>query len=283
LTPVSFFVKDGPVMGLDKGYRVVVEAREIARIFVEARRTGKSVDSYPGTPPADLAAAYAIQDCALAIWGRPIGGWKVGRINSPDDVRLGTNRLAGPVFRDLIVEAGQPESEFSVFAEGFAAAEAEFMLRLAPQAGPLPTTPEQAMAWVDDVRIGIEIASSPYARINEDGPCVTVSDHGNNAGLLLGSRVVPELWAELDAVTVSMDIDGVEVGRATTATMLDGPFGALCFILGNLAARGIAPQAGWWISSGAITGVHQIRAGQQAVASFAGIGQVTARIARQAG
>jgi 2-keto-4-pentenoate hydratase len=135
------------------------------------------------------------------------------------------------------------------------------------------------MDWIDEVRIGIEIASSPYAAINIDGPCVTISDHGNNCGLLLGRTIPRADWDRLDAIDVSLAIDGKEVGRATTATMLDGPFGAARFLIGNLAQRGIDLSAGWWISSGAITGVHQVSPGARAVASFAGIGQVTADIA----
>ena len=77
---------------------------------------------------------------------------------------------------------------------------------------------------------------------------------------------------------MTLDIDGEEQGRATTATMLDGPFGAVSFLLRNLAERGIEPQAGWWVSSGAITGVHEIAAGQHAVARFEGLGEVAARV-----
>jgi 2-keto-4-pentenoate hydratase len=134
------------------------------------------------------------------------------------------------------------------------------------------------MAWVDEVRIGIEIASSPYARINADGPCVTISDHGNNAGLLLGPLVPPSQWGGLDAVPVTLAIDGAEVGRATTATMLDGPFGAVAFLLANLIRRGFAIKPGWWVSSGAITGVHVVAPGSTVVAGFGELGSVEALI-----
>ena len=107
---------------------------------------------------------------------------------------------------------------------------------------------------------------------------MTVSDHGNNAGLLLGRLVDRADWSRLDEVGVTLAIDGEEKGRATTATMLDGPFGAAAFLLHNLAERGIDPQAGWWISSGAITGVHEIAAGQHATAVFDGIGEIAARV-----
>lgn len=252
--------------------------REIAKAFVDARRSGQAIARYPGEKPADLATAYAIQDSALSIWNRQIGGWKVGKINPPDDERLGANRLIGPAFADVIFHAGPSTSTFATFDGGFAAAEAEFMLRLAPRQGDVPRTNAEVVGWIDEIRIGIEIASSPYAAINIDGPCVTVSDHGNNAGLLLGQPVARSLWPTLDDIEVRLDVDGKTVGRASTATMLDGPFGAARFLLANLSQRGITPQAGWWISSGAITGVHEVSKGSKIVAHFEGIGDVSAAI-----
>ncbi len=250
---------------------------QIARAFVEARQSGNPLGEYPGTPPRDLASAYAIQDRALTIWKRPVGGWKVGKISPPRSEELAANRLAGPVFADTVRHESDG-IDFPIFAGGFAAVEAEFMLRLAIGDAPLPTTPAEAVSWVDEVRIGLEIASSPYARINADGPCVTVSDHGNNAGILLGRTVPREHWERLDEIEVTLSIDNAEVGRATTATMLDGPFGAVCFLLENFAQRGITPVSGWWVSSGAITGVHEIKPGQNSSATFKDIGQIAASI-----
>ncbi|MGN3974988.1 2-keto-4-pentenoate hydratase [Tsuneonella sp. SYSU-LHT278] len=278
LTPVSFFVKIAFGSKQWGWTRVTVQECAIAQAFVEARRKGTALARYPGNRPESLAAAYEIQDRALSIWDRAIGGWKVGKINPPDDARLGANRLAGPVFADLINWSGDAPSRFDIFRGGFAAVEAEFMLRVGPTGGPLPTNRKDAARWIDEIRIGIEVASSPYAAINADGPCVTISDHGNNAGLLLGPKVPHDLWADLDQIEVSMEIDGAIVGQATTATMLDGPFGAAAFLFENLLERGITPQAGWWISSGAITGVHPVSVGQVARARFGGVGEMAACI-----
>lgn len=255
------------------------EARDIAEALVAARRNSRAISEFPGLPPHDLAGAYAIQDCAISLWEREIGGWKVGRINPPRASLLGADRLVGPAFRDAIFMAASEPAKMPVFHGGFAAAEAEFMLRLSPRDGPLPATCEQAMDWIDEVRIGIEIASSPYARINADGPCVTIADHGNNAGLLLGPVVERSHWDRLDEIEVTLAIDGNVAGRATTATMLDGPFGAARFLIANLVSRGIAVQAGWWISSGAITGVHEVSPGSRVKADFGVNGSVEALIA----
>ena len=66
--------------------------------------------------------------------------------------------------------------------------------------------------------------------------------------------------------------------EARAAAMLDGPFGAVRFLLANLAARGIDASGGLWVSTGAITGVHPVAVGQRVTAQFVGHGEVRCRI-----
>jgi 2-keto-4-pentenoate hydratase len=228
----------------------------------------------------DLASAYGIQDEALRLDGRTVAGWKVGRIPDAEAALLGCNRLAGPIFAGTVVEGSAVgEVPMPAFAGGFIALEAEFMLRLrVPAHAKLPTDDAETREWVDEVRIGIEIASSPYPGINDDGPCVTISDFGNNAGVLLGLAIPDWRDRDLTAIEVTTEIEAREVGRATAGSMLDGPYGAVRFLLDNFAKRGIAPQDGWWISSGAVTGVHVAQVGDRAAAYFAGLGSLACRI-----
>ncbi|MFM5931710.1 MAG: 2-keto-4-pentenoate hydratase [Novosphingobium sp.] len=254
--------------------------RSIASAFVEARRTASGLPEYPGEAPADLGTAYQIQDAAIAIDGRAVLGWKVGRINAPLDSQLGTNRLAGPIFAETVVEAADDEAPtMPVFADGFAAAEAELLLHIAPgNADARPQTDAETRAVIDEVRLGIEIASSPYPGINADGPTVTASDFGNNHGLVMGAPL--HGWQDIDlcAIPVRTTIDGAVIGEATAATMLDGPYGAVRFLLANLAARGIDISGGTWVSSGAITGVHVVTPGQAVEARFGSHGSVNCTI-----
>ncbi|MGW8191825.1 2-keto-4-pentenoate hydratase [Sphingomonas hankookensis] len=240
----------------------------IAQAFVTARRQAVGLSPYPGEAPTTLAEAYAIQDRAIAIDGRTVAGWKVGRINAPLDTALGANRLAGPIFADQVV--GTEAGAMAVIADGFAAAEAEYCVRIgrAPEPGRTGLSLDEALELVDAVHVGIEIASSPYAGINADGPLVTISDYGNNYGLLIGAEVPG--WRELGFLDwpVESRIDGAVVGTATARTMLDGPIGAVAFLVDCLAARGVPLTPGTWVSSGAVTGVHQIRPGQRFEADF---------------
>jgi 2-keto-4-pentenoate hydratase len=262
---------DNPQAIAAKAAAEAAAAETIAAAFVAARRAATPLAAYPGPLPATMAQAYAIQDRAIARDARPIAGWKVGRVPPPLVAAMGTDRLAGPIFADTLVQAapGAAPTPMPVFAGGFAAVEAEFMAHVAPGlSGPLPRDDAETLAILDDLRIGIEIASSPWPRINLDGPPVTVSDFGNNHGLLLGPTLDGWRQADLCAIPLSLAIDGQQVGQATAATMLDGPLGAVRFLLAHLAARGHDIAHGLWVSTGAVTGVHEIAPGQSALAGF---------------
>ncbi|MEO6718132.1 MAG: 2-keto-4-pentenoate hydratase [Novosphingobium sp.] len=255
-------------------------ANAVASAFVAARREARVLASYPGERPADLASAYQIQDRAISLDGRKVAGWKVGRIFPPDDIRLGSNRLAGPIFAESLRRADPGESpEMPIFAGGFAAVEAEMLLHVAAGwNGIVPSDDAGTRSLMDELWLGIEVASSPYPHINSDGPAVTASDFGNNAGLVIGPQLAG--WRELDlcAIRVRMDVDDRQVGEATAAAMLDGPYGAVRFLLANLSARGIDASGGIWVSTGAITGVHKVVPGARVRAIFGGHGEVHCRI-----
>lgn len=253
-------------MGLDTPSH---EMLTIAEAFVTARREGRGLPAFPGAVPADLTAGYGVQDAAVALRGAPIGGWKVGRISPPLG---GVERLAGPIFAETIVTAGETPPAMPVFAEGFAAVEAEYLLRIgaAPEPGKAEFTRDEAMALIDAVHVGLEVASSPFPGINDHGATVTISDFGNNNGLVVGAALNGWRTRDFEAWPVRLAVNGETVGTGTAAAMLDGPFGAARFLLELMARRGIALEAGQWISSGAITGVHRVGIGDHVEAWFDG-------------
>ncbi|WP_420145613.1 2-keto-4-pentenoate hydratase [Sphingobium sp.] len=254
----------------------------IADHFVSARRAATGFADYPGTPPATLEDGYAIQALALAQIADPVAGWKVGRILPPLDARYGCDRLAGPIFASMVGKASD-DAEGLMFADGFGAVEAEFLFRIgkSPEPGKRHFTLEEAADHVDAVHIGIEIASSPFQGINSLGPAVTVSDFGNNNGLLIGPEVANWRSGDYADQTVVTRIDGAEIGQGTAAAFANGAIGSVSFILENLIARGIAVRPGWWISTGAVTGVHQVRPGQQVETDFGALGTLRCRMVAQ--
>jgi 2-keto-4-pentenoate hydratase len=256
------------------------DANGTAAAFVAARRTAGSFSKYPGSIPQDLGSAYRIQDQAMTLWGDSVAGWKVGWIPEPLSQKFGAQRLVGPIFtRGVRHSDGVNSVDVPVFAQGFAAIEAEFVFQLSEDAAEnvAEWTTETARRLVKTMFIGIEIASSPLSNINDYGPAVIASDFGNNAGLLLGAEVADWQARRLESMNCETRIDGTVVGRGTAASVNGGPLAALAFALRCNARRGHPLRAGEYISTGAATGVHAIAAGQSAEAIFTGLGRLRCR------
>jgi 2-keto-4-pentenoate hydratase len=242
----------------------------IADRFLAARRAASGLADYPGEFPVTLEDAYAIQDEAIARWEQPVIGWKVGRVPPALIDRFGTDRLAGPIFHDSPATVDGSLVEMPVFSEGFAAGEAEFLLRIGatPLAEKSDYSLEDAADLIDAVHAGIEIASSPLGTINELGPIAVISDFGNNNGLVIGPPVSDWRSSDFETWEVAATVDGETVGRGHASAFPDGAIGAARFLFELMARRGIALRPGQWISSGAVTGVHRVRPGQEVAARF---------------
>ncbi len=250
------------------------ESWEVARRLVRARLRAEPLPVYPGARPQTLDAGYASQDAAIGLWPTQVAGWKVGRI--PDEwlPRMGEERLVGPIFADAIQQA-DPDvpALFEVIPGGFAAVEAEFIFRLGADAPARKTdwSEDEAADLVDALRVGVELAGSPMAMINAWGPAVVVSDFGNNAGLVLGPAIPDWRKQTEDALLCETFIDERSVGTGRASSIAGGTLAALCFALSRCARRGMPLKAGQLVSTGAATGIHDIRAGQRARVEFAGI------------
>jgi 2-keto-4-pentenoate hydratase len=252
-------------------------AEMIAEQFVRARLAGQSLPQFPGRVPTTLADAYRCQELAIERFPDGIVGWKVARIGAAFAQQFPEERLVGPVFQHNLqwARVGQVV-EFPIFERGFAAVESEIVLRVnedAP-ANKKAWTIDEAAELVRSFHLGVEIAGSPLATLNDIGPGAVISDVGNNWGVVVGS-VIGE-WRSIEELVSLSFIDDALVGRGT-AFIRQGALGALAFALNKCAERGRPLRAGDVISTGAITGVHDIRIGQQSRHVFEGCGEIECR------
>jgi len=257
--------------------------RAAAARFVAARLGARALSGYPGPLPQTLAEAYARQDAAIALWPDDIAGWKVGRIPDSWVTRMGERFLVGPIFRDRLWQARTDAvTHLPVIPGGFAAVEAEYVFVLAGSAPAARTqwTADEAAGLVADLRVGIELAGSPLASINDLGPAAIVSDFGNNGGLMLGGRIARWRSRPPEALTCQTSVDGNRVGLGSAASIAGGPLAALAFALGCCARRGRPLRAGDVVSTGACTGIHPIRIGEEASVAFAGSDELRCRAVR---
>jgi 2-keto-4-pentenoate hydratase len=253
---------------------------EIAAKFTAARLAGRALDRYPGTAPANLEEAYRVQAAAIDRWSDPIRGWKVARVPPTFAKQFPDERMIGPAFaRNVQWLSDGRTAQCPVFEGGFAAVEAEVVIVVAADApfGKSDWTADSVIDLVRSLHIGVEVASSPLATLNDLGPGAVISDFGNNWGVIVGPEI--KNWREIESIDVETFIDDISVGRGKVVKKT-GPLGALAFTLNKRAQQGSILRAGDVISTGMITGVHDIRIGQSSRHVFAGCGTVDVHITR---
>lgn len=252
-------------------------AELIAEQFVRARLAGQSLPQFPGKAPTNLDDAYRVQEAAIARFPDAVVGWKVARIGAAFAQQFPEERLVGPVFQCNLHRASVGRIvDFPIFEGGFAAVEAEIVLCVndAAPANKKDWSIDEAAELVRSFHLGVEVAGSPLATLNEIGPGAVIADVGNNWGVVVGASVGE--WRSIEEIIALSFIDDGFVGRGT-AFIRQGALGALAFALNKCAERGRPLRAGDMISTGAITGVHDICVGQQSRHVFEGCGEIECR------
>lgn len=238
------------------------EHRAISAELVGARAAGRALAGLPGTLPDTLEEAYRLQDHSIGLWNDTVVGWKVGGVPAAYLDRFDETYLAGPIFAKTVRRANASGAvAMPVFAGGFAAIEPEFVFCLGGN--------EEE----DRLYIGAEIASSPIPAINDYGPLAVISDFGNNNGLVIGPEVMN--WREhRNPVTVNTMIDGELAGTKRVSTFPNDALDALSFLRRLAQSRGLDLSPGTYVSSGAITGVHEAPVGARSTIDFGDFGMI---------
>ena len=241
-----------------------------ATTLIAARTEKRGLPAFPGEIPSSVDEAYTIQDHAIEHWPHAIAGWKVGYIAPDKQTPGGDTRLVGPIWDHQLVRDADAEPEMSIFADGFAAVEAELVLELGadqPQRDE-PWSPEEVHTIPTRLFGGIEIASSPIPSINDLGPSVVAADFGNNNGLIIGPEIADWTSIDLKAIPVTTTIDGDEIGTGTPANLPGGIADSFAQALTIMARRGRPLKAGDLVATGALTGIHDVRPGQHTTVTF---------------
>jgi 2-keto-4-pentenoate hydratase len=238
----------------------------VAAELVAARREGQSLTGFPGVVPASMAEAYRIQELAMSRWQDSLVGWKIGYISADRRIAGEADRLVGPIWRKQchLSEEHGAAAEVGVFPTGFAAVEAELVIRLEqdlPAHDGAGWTAEEAAELEQRLHVAIEVASSPIPDINALGPTVIAADFGNNNGLVVGSVLADQPRGV--RVELACYVDGQLVGEGSAENLPGGIHSGLATALNILISRAQPVRAGMVFATGAITGIHPIGPGQR--------------------
>ena len=256
---------------------------DVSDNLVRARSMATPLSSFPGLLPRDTQTAYAIQTNSIVNWPDEVGGWKVGGITPAFREHFAAERLAGPIFKSQIVQISDGHDvTMTVFDRGFAAIEAEFIIKTAKPVGPknFDTSNLHLEDLVASIHVGAEIASSPLAAINDIGPGAIISDFGNNAGLVIGPEI--SRWQERssDPVDITVEVDGKTVG-SITRSIGDDALAAFGFLVDLTLSRGLTMPAGTYVTCGALSGIHDVAPGVEPNVVFGGLAEFRVSFARR--
>jgi 2-keto-4-pentenoate hydratase len=246
---------------------------DISLAFRTARLAATPLPAYPGDQvPATLSEAYDIQQLSIACWPDRLAGWKVAAIQPQWREAYPAERVYGPVFAKSVLFAAADSVDVPVIKGGYAAAEAEFAVRLG-DGFPLHTRFEQAsdlLPFVAAVHAAIEIAGSPLPTLSSLGSGAVISDFGNNLGLVVGPELPNFFERDLADWRVETDLNGALAGSGSADRIPGGPLASLLFLANSLVDRGGSLRPGDWVSTGASTGVHPMNVGDAVAVRFDG-------------
>jgi len=233
-------------------------------------RPDNEVDAYR------IQAAYVDRLLAVAPDGRRVG-FKAGCTNETAQVQLG---LSAP-FRGMLLSSFVRESPAEIAsADGFMRMiEAEVAFRLgadlAPQAAPLDAA--SVRAAVAAAMPAIEVVDSRYADWTTAGAPQLIADNGCTGFWVHGAEVRALSAIDFADLPVQVWRNGVAAEQGNSANVLGNPLNSLAWLANHLPAYGLSLRAGDLVTTGTTIAVNAAEAGDEVMADFGPLGQVSVR------
>ena len=246
-----------------------------ARTIVEARRTGALLETLaPNDQPRSLEEGYAIQQAATAQWPDKIAGWKVGATSKEVQALLGISEPAyGPVFKNEVFQ-----SPATISAQDFQhrVLESEFAFRFGKDMPSRQTrySRGEIVDAVDALFPSFEIIGPRFISFKGHHVSELVADFCANGGAVLGKMCSDWRAIDLTSQSVVLSINGTERQRGTGALVLNSPLNVLDWFVNVFSERGGNIDAGQFVMTGTVTGLHAPEPSQTAKADFGVLGTV---------
>jgi 2-keto-4-pentenoate hydratase len=217
---------------------------------------------------ADAGAAYRVQRAAVAAYGAPEAGWKLGATGAAAQELL---RLPGPFRAPLLAPLCLASGSRFALPPGTRGVEVELAFRIGRT---LPARsggydPEALVAAASSLHPALEIVGCREERDALDG-LHAIADFGVNIAFVHGPAIAGWTRLDLAAVTAACRIDGVQRATGAASAVLGSPLLALAW----LTRQGVALRDGDWVSTGSLTGITPLRGARKVVGDFGPLGSV---------
>lgn len=233
----------------------------------------------PGLPracaPATRAEGYAIQALS-AQRGHQVAGWKIAATSKAGQAHIGVDGpLAGQLFAHRCHGDG---ARISLTGNRMRVAECEFAFRMAADlpGRAAPYSRDEVLAAIGALHPAIEVPDSRVEKFETAGAPLLIADNACCRDFVLGAAMLAD-WRKLDlpAQPVTARVNGGAELRGSGANVLGDPITAMVWIANELSQLGVGLKAGQIVTSGASVTPIPVHPGDQVVADFGLIGQVS--------
>ncbi len=231
--------------------------------------------------PADLAAAYAVQDALheiyLASGHGPLAGYKIGCTTPVMQSYLGIDHpcaggLLAPTCHRLLGNLAMSD-----YCRPGVECEIAVQLGADLPRGAEPYDLKTVAPAVAAIAAAIEIVDDRYQDYRCFDTPTLIADDFFGAGCVLGP--LRQDWQDLDLslLSGSMAINGASVGTGSGADIMGHPFAALAWLANHAAARGKPLRTGMVILLGSIVQTNWVAPGDVVDITIDELGTAQAR------
>lgn len=257
-------------------------AADAAELLAQARRSGQNIDGLPShLQPQSLEDAYQIQDALIPLIEALSNGHRLGyKAGATTEAAQKGFGLDNP-FQGVLISSYMLNSGDTIPAAACKARllEPEFAFRMAEDLPPAaaPYDPMGVRAAVGSVIIAIEVVDFRYTGGMGAGGLQVIADN-SAAGFWIAGAEFTDLDAiDFDDWPVNLLINGEVVAEGNSANVMGNPFNSLTWLANNLCLNGGGLKAGDIITAGSCTAPTPAQAGDEAIADFGSLGQVSVR------
>jgi 2-keto-4-pentenoate hydratase len=252
-----------------------MDERELAAAVAEFEAARARGEHFPSAwfDRLSLDDSYRIQLALIERRGARRVGWKVGLTATAIQQQF---KVHEPVFGCLLadgqLDTGHVFRHDELIEPGF---ENELCIVMGSDLAPGATRADVAAA-VARVHPAFEIIETRGDLTRQ--LALALADNAQQKGFVLGPAVERAALPALDAVTVSVRINGSEEAAADGSAVLGHPYNSVVWLAAKLAQFGEKVRAGDHIMSGSFTRQFPLNRGDRIEAAFAGIGTVGASV-----
>jgi 2-keto-4-pentenoate hydratase len=252
------------------------DRQRAAELLAMAEQTQTAIPPLVQTfPGIDVVDAYEIQLLNIRrrlAGGATVHGHKVGLSSKAMQEMMGVDEPDyGHLLSDMVLSEATP---IPVSRYLIPRVEVEVGFILGDDLPGEGCTVEDVLRCTEFVAPAIELIDSRIADW-KIGLFDTIADNASSCGVALGAQRMQPGELDLTGIDATLTINGDQVAAGRSDAVLGNPAIAVAWLAQKVASFGVRLEAGHVVLPGSCTRAYDVRAGDQVVAEFAGLGSVS--------